>query len=91
MIAAAKGGEQAKLADAQARWLKNADDIAALLHSVNPRYWKLPVLKDEMHMHLQLTTDEAVARLHGDWAGDVAAYDKVHEHILHMSDFLSEG
>ena len=44
-----------------------------------------------MHMHLQLTTDEAVARLHGDWAGDVTAYDKVHEHILHMSDFLSDG
>ena len=91
VIAAAKSGDNAKLADAQARWLKNADDIAALLHSVNPHYWKLSVLKDEMHMHLQLTTDEAVARLHGDWAADVAAYDKVHEHILHMSDLLSEG
>jgi hypothetical protein len=91
VIAAAKNGDNAKLADAQARWLTNADDIAALLRSVNPHYWKLPVLTAEMHTHLQLTTEEAVARLHGDWAADVAAYDKVHDHILHMSDLLSEG
>ena len=41
VIAAAKAGDSAKLADAQARWVKNADKIAAVLNSVNPRYWKL--------------------------------------------------
>src|SRR5205823_6406487 len=82
LIAAAKAGDQAKLADAQARWQQNADGIAALLHSVNPRYWKLPVMKAEMQMHLKLTTEEAVARLQGNWTADVAAYDKVHDHIL---------
>jgi len=91
VIAAAKGGDSAKLADAQARWIQNADDIAKVLNSVNPRYWKLPVLKAEMQMHLDLTTEEAVARLKGDWTGDVAAYDKVHQHILHMSDLLADG
>ena len=91
VIAAAKGGDSAKLADAQARWIQNADDIAKVLNSVNPRYWKLPVLKAEMQMHLDLTTEEAVARLKGDWTGDVAAYDKVHQHILHMSDLLANG
>jgi hypothetical protein len=91
VIAAAKAGDSAKLADAQARWIANADQIATVLHSVNPRFWPLDVLKAEMHMHLDLTTQEAVARLDGDWTVDVAAYDKVHEHILHMSDLLSEG
>jgi hypothetical protein len=91
LIAAAKAGDQAKLADAQARWQQNADGIAALLHSVNPRYWKLPVMKAEMRMHLNLTTEEAVARLQGNWTADVAAYDQVHDHILHMSDLLSSG
>ncbi len=91
VIAAAKAGDGAKLADAQSRWLRNADTIAAVLHSVNPRYWKLAALKAEMHMHLDLTTQEAVARLQGNWAADVAAYDKVHLHILHMSDLLSSG
>jgi hypothetical protein len=91
LIAAAKAGDQAKLAEEQANWAKNADDIAAVLASVNPRFFKLGVLKAEMQMHLKLTTEEAVARLQGKWDADVAAYDKIHRHILHMSDYLSDG
>ena len=91
VIAAAKAGNAAKLADAQTRWRKNANDIAALLNSVNPRFWKLAALKSEMAKHLALTTEEAVARLERRWTADVAAYDKVHHHILHMSDLLADG
>lgn len=91
LVAAAKAGDQAKLADAQARWQQNADGIAALLNSVNPRYWKLSAMKAEMHKHLTLTTEEAVARLQGNWNADVAAYDQIHHHILHLSDVLAEG
>jgi hypothetical protein len=91
VIAAARAGDAEKLADAQARWTRNGDDIASALHSVNPRYWKLAVMKAEMRMHLKLTTDEVVARLHQDWNADVAAYDRVHRHALHLSDLLSDG
>jgi hypothetical protein len=91
VIAAAKAGDQVKLADAQSRWTANADQIAATLHSVNPHYWPLATMTAEMHMHLKLTTAEAVARLQGNWSGDVVAYDKVHAHILHMSDMLADG
>ena len=91
LIAAAKAGDQAKLAEEQASWAKNADDIAAVLASVNPRFFKLAVLKAEMAMHLKLTTEEVVARLQGNWGADVVSYDKIHRHILHMSDYLSDG
>jgi hypothetical protein len=91
VVAAAKAGDSAKLADARARWVKNADEIAAVLHGVNPRHWKLGAMKAEMHRHLDLTTQEAVARLQGNWTADVAAYDKIHRHILHMSDLLAQG
>ena len=91
VIAAAKAGDAAKLAEEQARWQRNADDIAGVLASVNPRFWKLAVLKQEMRMHLTLTTEEAVARLQGDWDADVAAYDRIHRHILRMSDYLATG
>jgi hypothetical protein len=91
VIAAAKAGDAAKLADAQARWRQNADGIASLLASVNPRFWKLGAIKSEMRKHLALTTQEAIARLQGRWAADVAAYDRVHTHILHMSDVLADG
>jgi hypothetical protein len=91
VIAAAKAGDAAKLADAQARWAKNGDDIAAVLNRVNPRNWKLAAMKAELRTHLKLTTDEAVARLQGNWSADVAAYEKIHRHALHLSDVLSAG
>ena len=91
VIAAAKAGAGARLADAQTRWARNGDDIAALLNGVNPRQWKLGAMKSELHTHLKLTTDEVVARLGGDWNADVAAYDKIHRHALHLSDLLAEG
>jgi hypothetical protein len=91
LIAAARSGDEAKLAEEQARWEANADDIAAVLNSVNPRHFNLATLKTEMRTHLRLTTEEAVARLQGNWAADVAAYDEIHGHILHLADYLSEG
>ena len=91
LVTAAKAGEQAKLADAQARWKQNAGDIAAVLNSVNPRYWTVGALEAMLGVHLTLTTQEAVARLKGNWAADVAAYDKIHHHALMMADTLSSG
>jgi hypothetical protein len=91
LIAAAKAGDSTQLAYAQSRWTANADQIAAALHGVNPRSWPLGAMKAEMHRHLALTTQEAVARLQGNWSGDVAAYDRVHVHILHMADMLTAG
>jgi len=91
VVAAAKAANAAALADAQDRWARNADDIAALLHSVNPRHWALDAMKAELRTHLELTTAEAVARIQGDWAADVAAYEKIHDHALHLSDLLSNG
>lgn len=91
VIAAAKAGDQTMLAEAQRRWARNGDDIAKVLASVNPRFWKLAAMRAELRTHLKLTTDEAVARLQGNWAADVAAYDKIHVHALHMSDLLAAG
>ena len=41
--------------------------------------------------HLKLTTDEAVARLTGDWSADIRAFDRVHLQALAMADMLSAG
>src|ERR687891_374017 len=74
VIAAAKAEDKAKLADEQARWARNGNDIAAVLNSVNRRHWKLATMKAELRTHLKLTTEEVVARLQGKWNADVAAY-----------------
>lgn len=91
LIAAARKGDQAAVASQQARWTKNADQIAAFLSKANPRSWKLGAMKTMLRNHLRLTTNEVVARLQGKWAADVRAYDPIHVQALHMADMLSKG
>lgn len=90
VVHAAASGDQNAIAAQQARWSQNGKDIAALLSKANPN---LPreLLEQMLQKHLDLTTKEAVARLHGDWAGDVAAYDEGHEHMLMFSDALADA
>lgn len=71
--------------------MANADQIAAFLSKANPKSWPEPEMRMMMHDHLTLTTEEATARLKGNYAADIAAYDKVHEQILKMADMLSMG
>jgi hypothetical protein len=91
LVTAAKAGDSAAAADASTRWYANAHDIAVFLHDANPRRWALADLDEMMKSHLDLTLEEAVARLQGRYADDIAAYDKVHAEILEMADMLSDG
>ncbi|HEY8472605.1 MAG TPA: hypothetical protein VIL37_08210 [Natronosporangium sp.] len=91
VLTAAKAGDQPALDDALARWDGNAVAIATSFNSVNPRHWKLAEMTAMMRDHLALTTEEAVARLTGDTAADIAAYDAVHEQAMAMADMLSTG
>lgn len=91
LLSAAKAGDNAKFEDANSRWYENADQIATFLSDANPKNWPLNDTQAMMRTHLDLTLEEAVARLNGDWSGDVAAYDKVHDEILHMADMLTKG
>jgi hypothetical protein len=90
-ISKARDGDQAGLEDALARWYDNADDIARFLADANPANWPFDMMSAHMRHHLDLTMEEAVARLSGDYAADIAAYDKVHVQILEMADMLSDG
>ena len=86
----AKAGDQASQAQAEAKWSRNGDEIAAFLSGANP-HWPRAALADMMKQHLKTTTDEVVARLTKNWEADVRAFDAVHEHILAMSDALADG
>jgi hypothetical protein len=76
---------------AQEAWYANGAEIGAFLADANPGHWDRAEMQAMMADHLDLTLAEAVARLQGDYAADVAAYDEIHVQILHMADMLSDG
>ena len=90
VVVDAKSGNMADLSVASGLWYANADEIAAFLAGANPR-WPAADLQAMMRAHLDQTLAEATARLESDWSADVAAYDAVSAHILHMSDALADG
>ncbi|HSU26438.1 MAG TPA: hypothetical protein VLI65_10675, partial [Pyrinomonadaceae bacterium] len=91
LVKAAKANNTAGVSDANARWVANADQIAAFLGKANPKNWPEADMRNMMHDHLSLTTEEATDRIKGNYSADIADYDKVHEQILKMADMLSVG
>ena len=90
LIKAAKAGDKVAQKQADDRWQANGVEIATFLSKANPN-WPKATLADMMKTHLSTTTAEVVARLTHDWDADVRAYDAVYDHILMMSDALSDG
>jgi hypothetical protein len=91
VLAAAKSGDQPSLEQALDDWYRNGKQIARFLHDANPDNWPLHHMRAMMREHLDLTLEEATQRLQGDFAADVAAYEKVHVAILEMADMLTDG
>ena len=89
LLAAAKTG--VGFDEARGAWYANGAEIGAFLADANPRSWDRAEMQAMMADHLDLTLAEAVARLQGDYAADVAAYDEIHVQILDMADMLSDG
>ena len=91
ILNAARSGNTAGLEEAKVRWYRNGADIAWLMAALNPRHWKLGEAEKMWRDHLNATLEEAAAHLANDFAGDVAAYDKVHLLAVGMADFFSRG
>ncbi len=86
----AKKGDTKAVDIDRKNWYANADQIAYFLSSINP-YWSYEQWDDMLRMHLKLVEDEAVKRLKGQYAQDVALYDTIEEQALEMADLMSYG
>ena len=91
LVGALAHGDPANADTLSKKWNANADEIATFLSGANPTAWPLDAAKAMMHEHLDLTTAEVKARLSKDWAGDIAAYERVNEQAMKMADMLSDG
>lgn len=90
LIAAAKASDQAKFGEYDAKWTKNAEDIASFLSEANP-HWPRKDVVDLLNLHLNLTKKEVVARLTQKWEDDVQAFDDIFTEIMTVSDTLADG
>jgi hypothetical protein len=90
LVAAAKSGDQTAFATHDARWTANIGEIAAFLAGANPNWPEKDVL-DLLALHLKLTKDEAVARITGDWAADIKAFDDIFTEIMVVADTIHDG
>jgi peptidoglycan hydrolase-like protein with peptidoglycan-binding domain len=91
ILNAAKANNQTALATAKQAWFDNANQIAVFLNQANPTNWPLAMIQQHMQDHLNLTLDEAVQQLSGNYTASVSDYDQVHTRILALADFLSKG
>jgi hypothetical protein len=91
LLTAANNGDTAAFNDAKARWYDNAHQIAVQMNEMNPEFWPLEETGQMWVEHLDATLEEATTHLTGDFAGEVAAYDTVHDLALEMADFFSNG
>ena len=91
LLTAANNGDAAGVEAARVRWYANAHDIAVQMSEMNPQFWPLQETEDMWVEHLDATLLEATTHLSGDFAGEVAAYDQIHDLALEMADFMSDG
>jgi hypothetical protein len=90
LVAAAKSGDNAAFAQHDERWTANIREIASFLAGANPN-WPEKDVFDLLALHLKLTKDETVARITGDWAADIRAFDDIFTEILVVADTLYDG
>jgi len=90
IVGAVKSGKQADAERYNKEWYRNADDIAKFLSTANPN-WTFKELQGQLHTHLQLLTEDVVARLSKNWTADINAFDKAEQHIIMLADILTAG
>lgn len=90
LVKSAKAGDNRAAAEAEKNWYANANEIAAFLQRVNP-YWSEEAFRAMLHEHLALTKTEAVNRLTGNFAVDIATFDQIERQALEMADAFTLG
>jgi hypothetical protein len=91
VLVAAKSGDQAKIAQAEAAWSTNGRQIADFLHAANPRFLSRSAARKMMKVHLDQVITQAVDELSGNYAGSARAFGPYIRHILAMADMISGG
>ena len=72
------------------QWYINADKMAHAFSAINP-YYRYDELRNMLHRHLELTTQEVAMRLAGNYSADIQAFEQVEREALLMADYFTTG
>ena len=90
LVNAAKKGETEKADIARQKWYQNADEIARFLSSIQP-CWSEARWKEMLYSHLQMTEQEAVLRLQGNYVADIETFNAIENEALQMANYMFCG
>jgi hypothetical protein len=90
LLAAARSGDISSFKSEDERWTANADQIADLLAKAN-EFWSREDIARRLHLLLQLTKDEAVARVANSYDVDLKTFDRIYAEAIAIADALTEG
>ncbi|NLK28920.1 MAG: acetylglutamate kinase [Clostridiales bacterium] len=90
LVQAAKAGDTTAVTDANTRWHENADQIAALLGSINPN-WSEEDWNAVLDEHLNLLMESINDLVSQNYEEAIAKYDDIQLQALEMADMMAEG
>lgn len=83
--------EKEELNKANAAWDANGQQIAAALHSVDPRSFPLQAMEQHMQTHLDTTRAYVLPLMKREFAESQRKFDIALEHMRHFATLLYEG
>jgi hypothetical protein len=90
LVQAAKAGNNEAAAEIEQRWYENADQIAALLGSINP-YWTTEDWSAMLYEHLDLLKASIGNMVAENYMESINGYDAMEQQALEMADMMAEG
>jgi hypothetical protein len=90
LVTAAKAGDTAQVNVLREKWYANAEEIARFLGEINP-FWSVCVWRDLLFDHLQMTENEAVYMLTGQYEKSIEEFDAIQAEALEMADVMTRG
>lgn len=90
LIVALRDGQTEEAEQLKYQWHENANQMAVAFNRINP-YYKYEDLHDMLDKHLELTTQEVVMRLSGNYPADIEAFNKVEQEAMEMADYFTAG
>lgn len=90
LVQAAIDGNERSLAANNRDWYNNAAEIAEFLSRINP-YWRRSDWLAMLNEHLDLTKDEAVQIISGQYGQGISTYNRIERQALEMADVMTNG